>query len=76
MPRSTLDLKESKDLWRTCDPELTLEVSWRPLTSGLASLVVDVQSAALVHTGDHLVLGTVEPVNSDHARLLLGVGVV
>lgn len=52
-------------------------VLWRrPLTSGLASLVIDMQGTALVHTGDHLVLGTVEPVHSDHARLLLGVGVV
>lgn len=55
----------------------TLGVLWRrPLTSGLASLVVDMQGTALVHTGDHLVFGTVEPVHSDHARLLLGVGVV
>lgn len=49
---------------------------WRPLTSGLASLMVDVQGTALVHSGDDLVLGTVEPVHSDHAGLLLGVGVV
>lgn len=48
----------------------------RLLTSGLTPLVVDVQGAALVHTGDNLVLGAVESIHPDHTRLLLGVGVV
>lgn len=34
------------------------------------------QGTALVHTGDDLVLSTVEPVHSDHTRLLLSVGIV
>lgn len=34
------------------------------------------QGTTLVHTGDDLVLSTVEPVHSDHARLLLRVGIV
>lgn len=46
------------------------------LTSGLPPLVVDVEGTALVHAGDHLVVGAVEAVHTDHAGLLLGVGVV
>lgn len=34
------------------------------------------QSPSLVHTRDDLVVGAVEAVHTDHARLLLGVGVV
>lgn len=46
------------------------------LTSGLTPLVVDVEGAPLVHTGDDLVVSAVEAVHADHAGLLLGVGVV
>lgn len=54
----------------------TWEGFLNPRTSGLTSLVVDMQGATLVHPGDHLVLGAVEAVHADHTGLLLGVGVV
>lgn len=54
----------------------TWEWTWNPLTSGLTPLVVDVQGATLVHTGDNLVLSAVEAVHSNHTGLLLGVGIV
>lgn len=47
-----------------------------PLTPGLTPLVVDMKRTTLVHTGDDLVVGAVESIHPDHARLLLGVGIV
>lgn len=43
---------------------------------GLTPLVVDVEGAALVHSGDDLVVGAIEAVHADHTCLLLGVGIV
>lgn len=34
------------------------------------------EGTTLVHTGDDLVVSAVESIHSDHARLLLGIGVV
>lgn len=46
------------------------------LTSGLPSLVIDVEGTALVHTSDHLVVCAVEAVHTDHTCLLLSIGIV
>ena len=59
-----------------CQPEGPRRGCGVPLTSGLTALVVDVEGTTLVHTGDHLVVSAVEAVHADHARLLLGVGIV